>query len=102
MAYRIRFPRRPANARGPLSLFEENKRKGRQLAYLNAYEHRGQPRFSAIWNTSARGGSKALHGLSGAAYQQEWEDATKAGLLTRAVTGYEDGNVTRYAAVWRK
>jgi hypothetical protein len=82
--------------------FDENKQKGRQLVYLNVYEHQGQPRFSAIWNSSAQGGSKALHGLSGTAYQQEWEDATKAGLLTRAVTGYEDGNVTRYAAVWRK
>ncbi len=81
--------------------FEENKQKGRQLAYLNAYEHQGQPRFSAIW-TSAQGGSKALHGLSGNAYQQEWEDATKAGLLTRAVTGYADGSAIRYAAVWRK
>ena len=82
--------------------FEENKQKGRQLAYLNVYEHQGQPRFSAIWSSSAQGGSKALHGLSGTAYQQEWEDATKAGLLTRAVTGYEEGNGARYAAVWRK
>lgn len=82
--------------------FEENKQKGRQLAYLNVYEHQGEPRFSAIWNAATQGGSKALHGLSGNAYQQEWEDATKAGLLTRAVTGYVDGSVVRYAAVWRK
>ena len=83
-------------------LFDENKEKGRQLAYLNVYEHQGQPRFSAIWNSATQGAFKARHGLSGGAYQQEWEDALKGGLLTRAVTGYEDGNAIRYAAVWRK
>jgi Polyglycine hydrolase-like, structural repeat/Peptidase family M23 len=84
------------------NLFDENKQKGRQLAYLNVYEHQGQPRFSAIWNSSTLGTFKARHGLSGNDYQQEWEDARKSGLLTRAVTGYEDGAAARYAAVWRK
>jgi hypothetical protein len=83
-------------------LSDENKEKGRQLAYLNVYEHQGQPRFSAIWNSATQGAFKARHGLSGGAYQQEWEEALKGGLLTRAVTGYEDGNAVRYAAVWRK
>jgi hypothetical protein len=83
-------------------LFDENKEKGRQLAYLNAYEHQGQPRFSAIWNSATQGTFKARHGLSGGQYQQEWEGALQGGLLTRAVTGYEDGNTVRYAAVWRK
>ena len=83
-------------------LSDENKEKGRQLAYLDAYEHQGQPRFSAIWNSTTQGAYKARHGLSGGAYQQEWEDALQGGLLTRVITGYEDGNAVRYAAVWRK
>lgn len=83
------------------TLFEENKQKGRHLAYLNAYEHQGQPRFSAIWN-AATPDSKARHGLTGNAYQQEYEDSRKAGLLTRVVTGYADGSTARYAAAWRK
>ncbi|MGH9872117.1 MAG: peptidoglycan DD-metalloendopeptidase family protein [Pyrinomonadaceae bacterium] len=84
------------------SLADENKQKGRQLAYLNVYEHQGQPRFSAIWNSSTQGAFKARHDLSGSAYQQEWEAARKSGLLTRAVTGYADGGAVKYAAVWRK
>jgi len=84
------------------NLFEENKQKGRQLAYLNVYEHQGQPRFSAIWNSSTQGAFKARHGLNGKDYQDEWEGARKSGLLTRAVTGYTDGATARYAAVWRK
>jgi hypothetical protein len=81
---------------------EENKAKGRQLIYLNGYEHNGQARFSAIWRAGVQGAFKARHDLSGNQYQDEWEEARKGGLLTRAVTGYEDGNALRYAAVWRK
>lgn len=84
------------------NLFDENKQKGRQLAYLNAYEYQGQPRFSAIWNSATQGAFKARHDLSGSAYQQEWESALKGGMLTRAVTGYADDGVAKYAAVWRK
>ncbi len=83
-------------------LSDENKQKGRQLAYLNAYEHNGQPRFSAIWNSSTQGVFKSRHDLTSSAYHDEWESALKSGMLTRAVTGYTDGNAVRYAAVWRK
>lgn len=82
--------------------FNENKEKGRHLVYLNAYEHQGQPRFTAIWNSSPSGGLKARHDMTGAQYQDEWEAARKTGLLTRAVTGYEDGNSLRFAAFWVK
>lgn len=84
------------------SLANENKQKGRELVYLNAYEHMGQPRFTAIWNSATKGAFKARHGLTGEAYQDEWNSATKSGLLTRVVTGYEDGGHARYAALWRK
>ena len=83
------------------NLFDDNSKKGRHLAYLNVYEHEGQPRFSAIWS-SAQTSAKVRHGLSGTEYQNEWEDARKAGLLTRVVTGYADGSTARYAGVWRK
>lgn len=83
-------------------LSDENKQKGRQLAYLNVYEHQGQPRFTAIWNSATQGGFKARHDLSSAQYQDEWESAVKGGMLTRAVTGYAEDGAVRYAAVWRK
>jgi hypothetical protein len=62
----------------------------------------GQPKFTAIWNSVTKGAFKARHGLSGQAYQNEWESATKSGLLTQVVTGYEEGGHARYAALWRK
>lgn len=84
------------------TLSDENKTKGRQLVYLNVYEHTGQPRFSAIWNSATQGAFKSRHDLSGSSYQQEWESAIKSGMLTRAVTGFADDGAVKYAAVWRK
>ncbi|MEA5567336.1 hypothetical protein [Anabaena sp. UHCC 0399] len=83
-------------------LFNENQQQGRQVAYLNAYQHNGQTRFTAIWNSVSQGTFKARHNLSSQQYQNEWESAQNSGLLTRNVTGYVDGNSPRYAGVWRK
>ncbi len=82
--------------------FNQNKQAGRQVSYLNAYLHNGQPRFTAIWNSATNGSFKARHGLSSGQYQQQWEDNTQQGFLTRIVTGYEQDNRIRFAAVWRK
>ncbi|WP_454831106.1 peptidoglycan DD-metalloendopeptidase family protein [Pseudoxanthomonas wuyuanensis] len=82
--------------------FNSNAQHGRQVVYLNAYVHRGQPYFSAIWSSKANGPYKARHGLSSAQYQSEWQGNTSAGLLTRDVTGYSSGGSARYAAIWRK
>ena len=82
--------------------FNQNKQAGRQVAYLNAYVHNGQPRFTAIWNSATNGSFKARHGLSSGQYQQQWEDNTQQGFLTRIVAGYEQDNTIRFAAVWRK
>ncbi|NZA25770.1 peptidoglycan DD-metalloendopeptidase family protein [Luteimonas sp. SJ-92] len=83
-------------------VFEANSKQGRQLVYLNAYVHDGQPHFSAIWSSRANGAYRARHGLTGAQYQSAWQDASGAGLLTRNVSGYGIGGSARYAAVWRR
>lgn len=80
----------------------EQKEAGRQLVYLNAYEHSGQPFFSAIFSSAPDGTFKARHGLTSAQYQNEWTAARKAGLLTEMVTAYADSGGARYAAVWRQ
>lgn len=82
--------------------FNSNAQQGRQVVYLNAYVHSGQPYFSAIWSSKANGPYKARHGLSSVQYQSEWQGNTSAGLLTRDVTGYSSGGSARYAAIWRK
>ncbi|HXG80811.1 MAG TPA: peptidoglycan DD-metalloendopeptidase family protein [Sphingomicrobium sp.] len=81
--------------------FNENVAAGRRVAYLNGYNHNGQPFISAIFTSQIPAGGKQRHGLSGAAYQNEYDSARQAGMLTRIVTGYADGNQARYAASWR-
>lgn len=82
--------------------FDQNLEQGRQIAYLNAYAHDGETRFSAIWNSATKGQFTARHGLSSSDYQAKWEDSLDKGLLTRNVTGYSNGDSHRFAAVWRK
>jgi hypothetical protein len=81
---------------------DENLGQGRQIAYLIAYEHNNQPRFSAIWNSITTGEVKARIGLTSSEYHEEWRDFTNRGLLTQVVTGYIENNSVRYAGVWRK
>jgi len=79
------------------------RRQTRQLAYPNAYEHQGQPSFTAIRNSrTTKRRFKGRHDLSSGQYEQEWEASVKGRLLTRAVTGYAEGSEVRYAVVWRK
>lgn len=82
--------------------FDQNKKAGRQLAYLNACNHAGSVRFSAIWNSATSGAYAARHGLSSSQYHSEWQKWTKLGYLTRLVTGYDAGNGAGFAGVWRK
>jgi hypothetical protein len=79
-----------------------NAQLGRNVIYLNAYLHNGQPHFSAIWSSKATGESKARHGLTSSQYQTEWQTAQSNGLLTRQVTGYSANGLAQYAAIWRK
>jgi hypothetical protein len=80
---------------------EANAAVGRDLVYVNAYNHGNSVRFSAIWQAPVPGVSISRHGESSAGYQDEWEHWTGLGYLTRCVTGYEDNNAARFAGLWR-
>ncbi len=82
--------------------FDENRKAGRQLVYLNAWEDGGKVYFSAIWNAATKGAYKARHNLSRTQYGKEWEKQTDKGFLTRFVTGYEVNGVHRFATLWYK
>jgi CubicO group peptidase (beta-lactamase class C family) len=83
--------------------FDRNVAAGRHLHYLNGYTHRGEPRFTAIWAEKPLAPTfRARHGLTGGRYERTWRDALGDGATTRAITGYEDGGVTRFAAYWTR
>ena len=83
------------------TFYNDNAKAGRRIAYLNGYRHGGDAYIVAIATSSTPAGGKQRHGMTGAAYQTEWESAHQAGLLTRALTGYEADGGARYAASWR-
>ena len=84
-------------------LYDDNKKKGLEQVYINAYKHDGQTRFSVIWyNNSGFRSSTATRKSTSDSYQQQWETNTANGLLTRCVTGYEEGGKHWFAAHWAK
>ena len=83
------------------NVFNENAQAGRRVVYLDGYRHEGTSYLSAIFSSAAPAGGKSRHGLTGGQYQNEYESARQAGMLTDVVTGYDSGGGARYAAVWR-
>jgi len=82
--------------------FDQNIEAGRKLVYINAYTHSGSPRISAIWHQKAAPNFIARHGMSSSQYQAEFDLRLSQGYLTRAVTGYQEGDSHRFAAFWSK
>ncbi len=82
--------------------FDENKSAGRQLAYVQAYNHNGDVRFSGIWYSVFSTMSAAQHGMNNEEYQKKWEELTGKGHQTQIVTGYAQNNEMRFTALWRK
>jgi hypothetical protein len=82
--------------------FDDNRKAGLHLAYVNAYTHEGSTFYSAIWTRASGGGLVARHGMSGNEYQAQWEDARRDGLLTRAVSASEAGGRATYVAFWQR
>lgn len=81
--------------------YDTNKASGRKLAYVNAYNHNGRPRFVAIFKSRAPVVKKAKHGISSSGYQSHWNSAKANERKTQAVTGYVSGNgKVRFAAYW--
>jgi murein DD-endopeptidase MepM/ murein hydrolase activator NlpD len=84
-------------------MFDDNSKKGWEQVYINAYHHEGQTRFSVIWyKNSGYSSSTATRKSSIDGYQDKWETNTGNGLLTRCVTGYEEGGKHWFAAHWAK
>jgi len=84
-------------------LFDDMKAKKWEQVYINAYKHEGQTRFSVIWyEKSGYETYTATRQSSSENYQQQWETHTGNGMLTRCVSGYEEGGKQWFAAHWSK
>jgi hypothetical protein len=85
------------------ALYDMNAEAGRRPSYVNAYMHKGQTFYTVIFSKKPTGARKDRHGMTSDQYQAEFDAAHAAGLLTRAVSGYDGTQADhRYIAFWRK
>jgi Bacterial tandem repeat domain 1/Peptidase family M23 len=83
--------------------YDEMKGKNWEQVYINAYKHDGQTMFSVIWyEKSGFRDYSATRKSDNDSYQNKWENNTGNGLLTRCVTGYDEGGKHWFAAHWAK
>ena len=74
---------------------------GASPAYVNAYMLKGKPYYSVVF-AQMPGARKDRHGMSSAAYQNEFNDAMAHNLPTRAVAGIDGAaQQHRFIACWR-
>jgi murein DD-endopeptidase MepM/ murein hydrolase activator NlpD len=84
-------------------MYDDMKKKSWEQVYINAYHHDGQTRFSVIWyEKSGYQTYSATRKSNSDGYQDKWESNTSNGLLTRCVTGYDEGGKHWFAAQWAK
>lgn len=80
--------------------FANQANAGRALAYLNGYTINGSPRFTAIWNSNVPNSWVGVHDRTSAQFQSDFDLRTGQGLLTRIVTGYDNGGTANFAGLW--
>ncbi len=75
---------------------------GFRLASVSGYVASGKVRYAAVWRKSEGPPQTARHGLSAGAYQQAFDENTKAGRRLVAVNGFAAGSTDRYTAIWEQ
>ncbi|MCI0336676.1 MAG: serine hydrolase [Acidobacteria bacterium] len=76
--------------------------QGYRLEQVSGYSVGNQVFYAAIWEKKPGPAYVARHGLTGAAYQAEFNTWTGQGYRLILVDGYGAGNQALYAAIWEK
>lgn len=83
--------------------FDKLTGQGYCLDLVSGYSVGGQARYAAIWEQKSCPAYVARHGLTSAAYQQEFDQLVgQQGYRLKLVSGYEVGGQDFYAAIWEK
>jgi murein DD-endopeptidase MepM/ murein hydrolase activator NlpD len=85
-------------------IFDDFRKDGKTPVYINAYIHKNNAYFSAIFARNGGGSLKAKHGMSASALQTEWRNAVDNGFNTMILTSFDSASSSqhRYAGLWRK
>ncbi|NGZ07849.1 MAG: hypothetical protein CV088_00455 [Nitrospira sp. LK70] len=77
--------------------------QGYTLDWVSGYFDGGQDLYAAVWRKLPNAAAwEARHGLTSAQYQAFFNDVVSRGYKPVLVSGYSDGSMDRYAAIFRK
>ena len=89
----------------PVSDFERfrdhNRKLGRQVSYLNGYNHNGRAYFVVIATSKGHVGLSYQHGVSAQTLRNKHDVESGSGRLMHFITGYEEDSTRKYASSWR-
>lgn len=89
-------------ARDYQCLFDQAVNAGYALEWIDGFDVGGNVYYNAVFRPKGTAGWTAFHGLSGAQYQQRFDEFTGKGYRPHQVESYQDGGSTRYAVIFRK
>jgi len=75
---------------------------GYRLTLVSGYQVGSTDYYAAIWEKSPGPAFYARHGMTSPVYQQEFDNIVKQGYMLKVVSGYDQGQSDRYAAIWTK
>jgi hypothetical protein len=82
--------------------FNQLTAQGYHPVLVDGYATAAGARFACIFQQGATGAWAARHGMTAAQYQAAFNDFTGQGYTLDWVSGYFDGGVDYYAAIWSK
>src|SRR5476649_487142 len=83
--------------------FDSRTSQGYCLTLVSGYAVSNQARYAAIWEKKNCPAYVARHGLTSAAYQNEFDTLVgQQGYRLKQVSGYNVGGQDFYAAIWEK
>ena len=89
-------------ARDYQCLFDQASMAGYALEWIDGFSVGGDVRYNAIFRPAGTTPWQAVHGLTGAQYQQRFDQITRQGYRPTMVESYAGGGGVRYAAIFRK
>lgn len=82
--------------------FDNFNAAGYRLVLVSGYQVAGTDYYAAIWHKKSGPALQARHGMTSAQYQTTFDSLTSQGYMPKVVSGYDQGQSDRYAAIWEK
>lgn len=80
--------------------FDNLSKSGYRLVLVNGYQVGNSDYYAAIWEQKSGPALYARHGMTSAEYQREFNNSYYQGYMLKVISGYDQGQSDRYAAIW--